>query len=415
MGVARLAAKAAQRGTPDREQFRLPRYEPPRGKPASLTSKVIGKRNADRLKRLVEQGLERGGGEWYHTGPIFDEFVAVLGPERGTAAFDRYIDFVAATSPRSRVDANIKRASLLYGKERQGQQFVGLENKDFPKGYGHLAHKTQDHLIRDLAEGRSFEALHRPKTSSFAENLKGNLEPMTIDTHNRAAVFNDRGGKSPTNTEYLYLEDFQRKLADELGIAPAEWQSALWVGADKITGVADSRPFVELFDESVTRTAELQGKTKRQVIRDFVEGKAPLASILAATGVMSSGEAKAAAKRNKAIEGSMAGPEAVYTMASGMLGELLGLASRAGGVINPFNTVDESRKIADALAAAFQHTPSPAAAELLSPIGTALEEAEKGVKDFWGRIPGHDKAEEAWNSLHPRIREALMVASDLAL
>ena len=296
MGKLSKALTERRRARVERPQFRLPRYEPPRGMPKSLSdSNVLGQANADRLKGLVETGWERGGGDWYHTGELYNEFVQELGPELGRERFDRYMDLVAATSPRSRVDANIKRASYLYGRDVAGENISGLTNADFPKGYGHLAHKTQDHLLRDLEGGAHFESLDRPKVSSFAENLKGNLEPMTIDTHNRQAVFLDKGGKSPTATEYMYLEDFQRRLADELGIAPGEWQSALWVGADEITGVADSRAFMDVFEDAVRRTAARDGKTERQVMRDFIEGKAPLASILAAPAIMMGAEEAAAA------------------------------------------------------------------------------------------------------------------------
>lgn len=281
-----------------RDQFRLDRYEPPRGMPKSLDgAPVLGRKNANRLKRFAEQGVERGGAAWYNTEPLYQEFVKELGVD-GQVKFDRYMDLVAATSPRSTVQQNIKRASYLYMLENQGLPISGLENADFPRGYGHLAHKTQDHLLADLEGGQHFEALSRPKTSSFAENLKGNFEPMTIDTHNRAVVFDDPSmKKSPTGTEYLYLEDFQRKLANEIGLSPAQWQSAVWMGADDITGVSDSRPFLEVFDEAVVRTAALQEKSKSEVLSDFIRGKAPLSSIMLAAGVGSiatSEEAEAA-------------------------------------------------------------------------------------------------------------------------
>jgi hypothetical protein len=51
---------------------------------------------------VAQQGAELGGLEWYNTEPLRQEFVAELGPEAGQAKYQRYLDLVAATSPRSK-------------------------------------------------------------------------------------------------------------------------------------------------------------------------------------------------------------------------------------------------------------------------------------------------------------------------
>lgn len=285
MGAIRTAlveaAKAAPAATKRiRDQFDLVRYDPPRGQPKSVASMATDE-NAERLMGIARKGIEKGGDMWYDTRPIYDAFVSELGQKEGAHQFGRFMDFVAATSPRSTVDANIRRGSYFHHLERQGKQFAGLENSDLPKGYGHLAHKTQDHLLRDLQGGRHFEDLSRPKTSSFAENLKGNWLPVTIDSHNMRSLSKGKLDRSPSNTEYRYLEAYEKDIASALGIEPAQLQSSIWVADD--TGVANTRNFSELFDEAVARTAAQQEIPKEEALSRFVRGEIPLYSLLAGT------------------------------------------------------------------------------------------------------------------------------------
>jgi hypothetical protein len=264
---------------PNVPQFALERYDPPRGRPSNL-DQLLTPETAERLEGYARRGENLGGRAWYNTLPLRDAFIAELGPKEGAARFERYIDIVAATSPRSRVDTNVRRSSYLYGEDKAGRPIAGLTNPDFPPGYGHLAHLTQDALLKDLEGGRSFESLDRPKTSSFAENLKGNQQPMTIDTHNFSAITGDnKNKKSPSGTQYKYLEEYEVEIADKLNMSPAQFQASVWIGAD--TGVADARPFLEVFDDVVARTAKKKGVSKQKALTDFIRGNAPLFGLAA--------------------------------------------------------------------------------------------------------------------------------------
>ena len=268
---------------PDVPQKPLERYDPPRGRPSNLDT-LLTDETADRLAGYAAKGEKVGGRSWYNTSPLRDAFIEELGPQVGGQQFDRYMDFVAATSPRSKVDGNIRRASYFRQLDNQGQQFADLSNADLPQGYGHLAHETQNYMLRDLKDGGHFQALNRPKVSSFAENLKGNQAPMTIDTHNMAAVTgNFKNKKSPSDTQYKYLEEFQGDIAAQMNMTPAQFQASVWMGAD--TGVADARPFMEVFDDVVARTAKRDKKTKKEVLTDFIQGKAPLYSMAGASTI----------------------------------------------------------------------------------------------------------------------------------
>jgi hypothetical protein len=258
---------------PDVPQFPLERYEPKRGMPESLPP-LLTNETAKRLEGYAIDGENAGGRGWYNLEPLREKFIEEHGAEEGTKIFNSYVDKVAATSPRSNVAMNIRRASHLDILDRQGQPFGGLTNADMPKGYGHIAHTTHDHSLRDLQENGTFAALNRPKTSSFAENLKGNQTPLTADTHNFAAIKNNMEKKSPSNTQYKYIEDFQSDIASKMGMTPAQFQASVWMGAG--TGVADARPFMQVFDEVVANTAERNGVTKKKALSDFIKGEKAL-------------------------------------------------------------------------------------------------------------------------------------------
>ena len=278
---------------PDVPQVPLERYEPPRGMPANLNG-ILVPENAGRLEDIAKRGEEMGGREWYNLEPLRQAFVEELGPA-GDDAFGRYIDYTAATSPRSTVAGNIRRSSHFYNLDRNGQQVGGLTNKDMPQGYGHIAHTTHDHKLREIEENGGLLPIKGPKVSSFAENLKGNQQPMTIDTHNFSAVRNDPGNKvSPSHTQYKYLEDYQAEIAEKLGMTPAQFQASVWMAGD--TGVADARPFMAVFDDVLTNTAEKDGKSRSEALRDFINGKSPLyglSAVMAGGALMSPEEAEA--------------------------------------------------------------------------------------------------------------------------
>lgn len=259
---------------PDVPQQSMERYIPPRGMPANLNDE-LNRKAAEHLAEAARRGSEIGGLEWYNLEPIRAQYIEKLGDAEGNRRFKRFMEFVAATSPRSTVASNIRRASLFDSLDRQGVDFSQMTNADMPEGYGHIAHNTQMSLLGDLANDGSFSALNRPKTSSFAENLSGNWDPMTIDTHNYSAVRNDPSvKKSPSKTQYGYLEEFQSDIANKLGITPAQFQANVWMGGN--TGVADARPFAQVFDEVLQRTAKKNNTTSSQALHDFIVNGKPL-------------------------------------------------------------------------------------------------------------------------------------------
>lgn len=274
--------------TPNVPQVPLERVDPPRGKPGTLKG-LLGKRTEKRLSEYAKAGEEAGRG-WYNLDPLRRQFIEELGPVEGNRQFGRYTEFLAATSPREKVKQNVKRGSLFHYLDRRGKKFAHLRNpgkgdypsEEIPAGYGSLGHETQRHLLADLEGGGRFSSLTRPKTSSFAENLAGNQAPMTIDTHNIAALTGGKWKRSPSVGEYKYIEQFESDIADKLGMTPAQFQASVWVGAGEDTGVADVRPFIDVFNDVVVETAKKRGITPMEALKEFIRGEKPLLGLAAA-------------------------------------------------------------------------------------------------------------------------------------
>ena len=282
-----------------REQKPLERYAAPRGEPKRTASMFRGG-NVPRLNAYVDKGVAQGAEKWYHLGGLKDRFIEELGPEKGGAAFDRFMDMTAALSPRSKVDQNLKRASVLYQREMQGQPISPLTHEMFPPGYGHLA-TTSAHApaIKRLVEtGAVGNSVDQPKIASFAENLKGNYEPLTSDTHNVQILSGQ--ARSPTKAEYPFLESRQKTLGERRDLQPAEWQSALWTGAGDVTGVADVRNMTAAMNQRIAKTAEKLGISEQEAFREFAKGNTKLYQMLLATAL--GGGAYAASDEEAALD-----------------------------------------------------------------------------------------------------------------
>lgn len=278
-------------GGPGRPQNLLERYVPPRGEPQAVVDAFKGGRVA-RLNRLVDRGLAEGGDQWYWMGGMLDQFIVELGPKLGVERFDKLMALNAAVSPRSTVNQQIKRSSILYQRHVRGEDITemyqpfGKESNPknlepaFPEGYGHLAHNIHMDAVRALEGGKPLSPLSQQKIASYFENLRGNYLPITVDTHNYQILTGRK--TSPTLAQYPYLESRQFALAQRRGLEPAEWQSALWVGGKDITGVKDARNFPDAMNQRIAKTAEALDIPEAEVMVRFINGDTQLYSVMAA-------------------------------------------------------------------------------------------------------------------------------------
>jgi hypothetical protein len=269
-------------------QAQLPRFPANRGEPKVVADSFQGGKTA-RLKRIVQEGVEQGGERWYWMAGLLDQFIIENGPKLGVERFEKLMDFNAGVSPRSAVDQQIKRASVLYQRWLRGEPTTPLTNDMFPQGYGHLATSTAHApgIQRLETTGSIGSSIDQPKVVSYTNNMKGNYAVLTVDSHNNLIVTGRPG--SPTAAQYPFLESRQQKLAADVGLDPAEWQSALWVGGGDITGVRDTRNLPAAFNRAVARVAEDLDIPEQEVLVKFINGDVILRSIVLGIGASFAG------------------------------------------------------------------------------------------------------------------------------
>lgn len=269
---------------PNVPQENIPRVPPPpRGYPDYLL-KVIEPKNIQRVRGTVEQGLKMGGREWYNTEPLRETFVNELGEAAGNSAHRLYMELVAATSPRSKVPDNVRNASFYFNKMMSGEPTPTPADLPLPQPYGHLAQKLHMQNVGNITKHGGIPPLQNPKPASFAENLRGNQAPVTIDAHNaRLLGMTDASGKPvdrPTTSHYGLVEATQQAAAREMGLTPAQWQASAWLGGGEQTGLGSAaEPFLHTFERVVARTADKHGLSKAEVMRRFARGQMPLLGI----------------------------------------------------------------------------------------------------------------------------------------
>ena len=140
----------------------------------------------------IDRGIGLGADKWYHTEPVRQAWINELGPVAGPREFARYMDMVAATSPRSDVPTNIRNASYYYQHAAAGKELPDT----LPYPYGHVAQNLHRQNYETLTAARpgalssdvpatstAWNIFKNPKPASFSQNLQGNLAPGTMDTH----------------------------------------------------------------------------------------------------------------------------------------------------------------------------------------------------------------------------------------
>jgi len=285
---------------------------------------------ADRARPLVGSNVQY----FYHTGPLIDKAVELGIPEEeARQQLKKFALNYAATSPRTMTEQNLRNASLVTAKQKRGVDLTkmigpggeGVNEKGYPMmiNPGGIHKKLVDEAA---ADGLNFNT--NPKPATFAENVSGNLAGVTADTHAIRAVFDAMneiepgsipiefiGGKNakatkemraqyladpssldpatmindtlatqkingePTQTEYAIFSDIYKKVAEKIGVKPAEAQSLSWFANGKKTGLAsEPKTIVELIDERVDVTSQMLGQSKDEVFKKFMKGSIPLLS-----------------------------------------------------------------------------------------------------------------------------------------
>lgn len=299
------------------------RYAPPRGVPERTTN-LLGRQDVfDKMVAGVERGLPVK--DWYEFGPVYKSFIDEFGPELGNQRFDAFVDAIASTSPRSDVGTNIRNATYWFGQAtpKPGQNSIpGIndlpEKPTFP--YGHLAQSLHRSNIAKtlLPGGGGFDPKSNPKPLSFAWNFRGDPNLVTVDTHAfrapamlgrdpnflETSFLNEKGAvprniqrehaagdvsmdeaagrgafwqSKPKENEYASWEDYYRRIANELGIKPAEAQAAGWVGHGAMTGLESApKSAMDFVEERILKTAKERNMDPIDVWKQAIRGERPL-------------------------------------------------------------------------------------------------------------------------------------------
>jgi len=207
---------------PDRTEFSFLRYRPAKGTSARVQTALDNMRDPENPVRKqmladIDRGVELGGKDWYNTEELRDWFKGELGAEEGDRQWREFMQIIGATSPGSKVPANLANASAvrrrLYdmtiepGTDRTRgeiyrEQLEGIENIDQAreiargreKGYGHKTQGLQEMVMaRFLRSGfkpkpeegpaASSSMTENPKPKGFTQSLLGSGRNIAADLH----------------------------------------------------------------------------------------------------------------------------------------------------------------------------------------------------------------------------------------
>lgn len=129
-----------------------------------------------------------------------------------------FVDILAATSPRQSVKRNWRQTAAIVAA------YIDRENR--PKRFGDLLAGIMSSHTNNVIRALQGRPLSGPKVSRFAENLKGNLDAVTIDVWICKAYGIEH--KQLTPILYRRLEKRIQRDAKRTNAAPAAYQAVLW-------------------------------------------------------------------------------------------------------------------------------------------------------------------------------------------
>ena len=321
---------------PDGSDKPLPKGD--RGREVNESVDAIAERLAERMKPWLGTEAQY----FYHTGPIVDKAMSMgFKKEEVYDWMKEFADAYAATSPRTETAQNIRNATLVMTKRHLGIELDeiigkgsgGINEKGYPMMIGDSGIHRQ---LTEATQNGGINPNTNPKPATFAENVYGNLDGVTVDTHairgaldamneinpgsipidyikpkfrdqykadplslNPANMIDDSMGSqmidgTKMQTEYAVFSDIYRLTAEKLGVSPAEAQSMGWFGSGDSTGLASELKSVSrLLDERIDVTAQAMNESKESVFKKLLNKEIPVLSLFGAAtgaGLMSDGE-----------------------------------------------------------------------------------------------------------------------------
>lgn len=149
---------------------------------------------------------------------------------------DLFCSILAATSPRSQVKKNWRIASAIV--------VAYVNRKDKPGIFGDVLASVMISNLPNTIRALQGRPLSGPKVSRFAENLKGNLDVVTIDMWVRKAY----GIVHEKLTPALYARLEKKIISDakRTNATPAGLQAVIWSAIRREAGLR-AKSFVSVY------------------------------------------------------------------------------------------------------------------------------------------------------------------------
>lgn len=275
--------------------------------------------NFDEFQRVFNEGVERGGDRWYLGSELQDLFKEAVGDAQGEEMYRVFHHLSAVTSANTTITENIRRATDLMAEAFSGKSFREIaEEIDAGKAAGTPVEGVTGGKL-GLFNARAIENVMESgeiggqKVTSYNANHLGVDDAVTVDIHNARMMFHLMGmdwrsesgrkaisdvlglpagieadpkkwseamySKIASGAGYHALEDFQKGLAQQMGVSPRELQAILWVGGQEITNVSSVATFPSLVMQRLESVAARYGRPINQMLKDLYDGNLKLGDL----------------------------------------------------------------------------------------------------------------------------------------
>ncbi len=306
----------------------------------------LAKAMAEKIRKTGQLGSDTQF--FYHSdGPIYRaaKNAGLTDPEAKDFLRDFSQSF-AATSPRTKVEENLRNASSAMAKQAAGiphRQIVGpgsggISERGYPMMTGEPG-GIHGQLLDQVYDTGGIDINKNPKPANFGANMAGDRSGVTVDTHAVRGtlqtlnemypgsvpdgyilpkykeaykadpsiltpnMLDDRpasqmvtlnGERVKAQTEYPVFADIFHGAADDLGVSPAEAQSMAWFGFGDQTNLGSAHKTVaDVLDERISVTAQAMGITPDEAARLYFRRAIPLMGVAGGgLGLLGAGEAR---------------------------------------------------------------------------------------------------------------------------
>ena len=133
--------------------------------------------------------------------------------------------------------------------------------------YPQLPDEALDLAVSKIPQGKTGFTVYRPR--EWVD--KGYMSP------DDAAQDPVLWASKPNDNEYGYYENWQQKQAKKMGVSPAQYQAAMWLGGGEDTGLGSAaEPFLATFESRIRYTADALGMDPDKVADMVLRGEIPM-------------------------------------------------------------------------------------------------------------------------------------------